>query len=1085
MNIAGEHQPDKIQNFDTQILLKRNNFGSCGRSRMLNEIFSDTLPGPIVWQPDVYHEAALLAKRLNFSYVIDIGCGNGDKLNDVQIDFGLQGIGLDFQSSIEAAVARYPDSKWIDANLQDVNVASGLLNRLSPFLPAVIILSDVIEHLPDVRPCLKLIRDLIAADENSFVIISTPDRERQNREEILSVPPNKAHIREWSLKELTDLILNFGFEISRCGWTRANQFDEYYTTSFVQAGYNQKRHLRRLSSTFKAPPDWSPKHILITSEMHGWTPSGGIGSFVTEQQTNYGESECAVLVVSQGIIPNNQRPVFALLPEDICGTSAPDKLPIEDFALLAVETLYYLAPSIETVQFQEYQGVGFRVAQAKRAGLLPSDLIVAVHCHGATHYLENGRRDWLGQSHMISSIKEKICIENADVVYFPSAFLRDLYDQSGLNINRHHSEIRRYPYHAKFFSKYTVHRVQNIDTLIFFGKRTLMKGYGLFLDALSSKSLDRLFESGLRRVVIIGPHTAESDQWIDAFDALRKRFEVVVYNDLVRDEAISCMAAEAGRSLAVLPYLADNYPFAVFDAMAAGCLPILVDAGGVPEMLPPEFVARLVAKAEPVSLCEKILSFLSMSGYEVSELKTELAKSINERQQKINNEAKAPIMIPARAVKERLTSAVIIPFYNTPIEQLENLLWSLNLQLRRPDDVVVLDDASSQEMAAALDGSVAKWGKLGLPIRCVRHDVNKGLAGARNTALAAVETDVTVNIDSDDVVLPNFLADILNGFEYNSDVAAVVPYLEAFDDKADYQNGELNGYAYRPLGDGMIASQTDNLLGHANSGFRTSILKQLGGWDTTGRAMWEDYALFLRLISLGNRIAVVPRTGVLYRVTPKSMARSYARWPAMRLIARALDGLPRFEAFRLQAALRGLQALETEAGALRNRLDEAERLKVTWFLPKIEEQAGEILRLSSAYEDTTSRLNLMWNSKLDYFEPTIEFQQKRIVDLEAECEQLRQEAMRSNGDAGVGEQNRLADQVVNLNQLLEQTTSRLDEVWAVKVNYFEPLVKSQAEEIAFLRKALGDKFSEPDVRAASTMPVTDQAAAKDPRSDGG
>ncbi|MBX9933753.1 MAG: glycosyltransferase [Methylobacterium sp.] len=1077
-SVVGELQPEKLTAIDVSILTPASNFGSVGGNRLFNDTFVDDLDGEAVWQPDVYNEAIVLSERLRLSNIIDLGCGNGDKLIALKRDRSFKVIGVDFNGSLDVAKSRYPEYEWLNADFLNLDNLHVLEERLKDYLPAVIILSDVIEHLPDVRPILNLIRNLIAFDPNSYVLISTPDRERQNYEDTTDVPGNSAHIREWTLRELVQLVSNAGLEVSRAGWTRCNQWDEFFTTIIIQATYNVQRHRRRLCRTFSAPEGWAPEHLLITSELHGFTPSGGIGSFVVEQRDNYGESRTLLLVASQGIISDVERPVFALLPEEICVDADMPSLPIEDRILRAVTSALFLFPAIKTIEFQDYQGIGCRVAQAKRAGIIPLNVTVVVHCHGNTHYLENGRREWLGRSHIVTSIKEKISVENADVVCFPSRFLRDLYRDAGIDVDRRKCEFRRYPYTGKFISPASTHR---IDTLIFFGKRTFMKGYKLFLDALTSDNVEELHARGLRRIVIIGPRTQETNEWEAAFFKLKTVFTVEEYDNLVRYEAIECIRANAERCLVVMPYIADNYPLSVLDSMSAGALPIVVNAGGVPEMLPPRFLQTLVSQPDPKSLRRVLERLLSISGPAIARVRQAFFATSYKRQIAINDEAKAPFELSSNdGASTCLTAAVVIPFFNTPTAQVELLLRSLFCQTRRPEQIIIVDDASCQEAKDDLSILISKFSKHSHILKVVVHDVNQGLASARNTALRTTTADVLINVDSDDIVLNCFIAGILQTMESNPDVDAAVPYLMAFDDGTDVVAGELNGYVYRPLGDGVVASQTDNLLGHANSGFRVQKVRELGGWDPTARAMWEDYALYMRLVSSGSRIAVIPRADVLYRVTPKSMARTYARWPAMRLLARNLVGLPRFDAFRLQAVEREREHLElttqaanqevtrlySENSILKDKVAQLENLSESITQRMVGESAraadldceiekntarikdlesdqenvlqlrnenewllSETMRLKSLVSETSDRLDAVWKVKTEYFEPELASRDVRIRELETSLSQSN--CLRD-------ENTRLISDVERLELLAGETSDRLDAVWKVKTEYLEP-----------------------------------------------
>jgi hypothetical protein len=94
------------------------------------------------------------------------------------------------------------------------------------------------------------------------------------------------------------------------------------------------------------------------------------------------------------------------------------------------------------------------------------------------------------------------------------------------------------------------------------------------------------------------------------------------------------------------------------------------------------------------------------------------------------------------------TVAVIIPTYNRA-RLLPQALDSILEQTRRPDDVLVIDDGSSDDTAAVVAGYHEH-------IRC-DHQPNSGKPAALNRGLAGVATDYVWIMDDDDVAAPDAL----------------------------------------------------------------------------------------------------------------------------------------------------------------------------------------------------------------------------------------------------------------------------------------------------------------------------------------
>ena len=101
------------------------------------------------WQPEVYPLAQHLLNRGNFECLVDIGAGNGAKLDS--IDFRGRKVGIDFGSNLDHARANYTKIEWIE---RDLNLP---ISELEFPRNTMFICSDVIEHLDKPAELLKSI----------------------------------------------------------------------------------------------------------------------------------------------------------------------------------------------------------------------------------------------------------------------------------------------------------------------------------------------------------------------------------------------------------------------------------------------------------------------------------------------------------------------------------------------------------------------------------------------------------------------------------------------------------------------------------------------------------------------------------------------------------------------------------------------------------------------------------------------------------------------------------------------------------------------------------------------------------------
>src|SRR5207253_3624972 len=86
------------------------------RTRVEPSYFADTGDGVVVWQPDVYPEAASLARRLGARTIADVGCGTAEKLVELYPEFEL--VGVDYGPNLEVCRERYEFGSWLEVDLE-------------------------------------------------------------------------------------------------------------------------------------------------------------------------------------------------------------------------------------------------------------------------------------------------------------------------------------------------------------------------------------------------------------------------------------------------------------------------------------------------------------------------------------------------------------------------------------------------------------------------------------------------------------------------------------------------------------------------------------------------------------------------------------------------------------------------------------------------------------------------------------------------------------------------------------------------------------------------------------------------------
>jgi 2-polyprenyl-3-methyl-5-hydroxy-6-metoxy-1,4-benzoquinol methylase len=183
--------------------------------RPVPEYFDDTTRSGVVYQPEVYPRAASLAREAGAEVIVDVGCGEGEKLASLHPEFRI--VGIDLGRNITSARERYPFGDWEEFDLDKEGtfpVDDIALSR------AVVVCSDVIEHLRRPEHLLGHLRRCL--DLCHGVVLSTPERNLRRGVHHMGPPGNVAHVREWAIDELAALLASFGFHGGTLELTRSN-----------------------------------------------------------------------------------------------------------------------------------------------------------------------------------------------------------------------------------------------------------------------------------------------------------------------------------------------------------------------------------------------------------------------------------------------------------------------------------------------------------------------------------------------------------------------------------------------------------------------------------------------------------------------------------------------------------------------------------------------------------------------------------------------------------------------------------------------------------------------------------------------
>ncbi|MDQ2669889.1 MAG: glycosyltransferase [Gemmatimonadota bacterium] len=221
-------------------------------------------------------------------------------------------------------------------------------------------------------------------------------------------------------------------------------------------------------------------------------------------------------------------------------------------------------------------------------------------------------------------------------------------------------------------------------------------------------------------------------------------------------------------------------------------------------------------------------------------------------------------------------------------------LDSLRAQTRGDWTAILVDDGSADATGIQFDQAASADPRF----RVVHHDRRRGLAAARNTGLALVETPLVGFLDADDRFSPTALARLVGTIERSGSDIAVGAYVRLRSDG-------VGGYAPGPV-QPWVAEATDpartatSLADHpALSGnivawskvSRTELWRRLGLRFPEGR-LYEDQIVAQTLYTRARAIDVIPDVVVQWRerADRSSITQSADRMPVLADYLAALRG---------------------------------------------------------------------------------------------------------------------------------------------------------------------------------------------------
>jgi glycosyltransferase involved in cell wall biosynthesis len=199
--------------------------------------------------------------------------------------------------------------------------------------------------------------------------------------------------------------------------------------------------------------------------------------------------------------------------------------------------------------------------------------------------------------------------------------------------------------------------------------------------------------------------------------------------------------------------------------------------------------------------------------------------------------------------------SIVIPTYNSS-RFVSGAVRSCVFQSRSDLEVIVVDDGSSDDTVEV----VRRLAREDQRLKVIATG-NRGPSAARNTGVEAARGELLSFLDSDDLLLPRYLASVAECFERRPDAGIVYSPAWVLDEgphriRRELDTAprltpeELTGAAPEQL---LSALVEDNFVGGVRT-VRAGAFNAVGGFDTALHHA-EDYDLWLRMVARGWGVA--------------------------------------------------------------------------------------------------------------------------------------------------------------------------------------------------------------------------------------
>lgn len=194
--------------------------------------------------------------------------------------------------------------------------------------------------------------------------------------------------------------------------------------------------------------------------------------------------------------------------------------------------------------------------------------------------------------------------------------------------------------------------------------------------------------------------------------------------------------------------------------------------------------------------------------------------------------------------------SVYIPCFNVQ-EYIQECIESLYKQTYPVDEILIIDDGCTDDTVkiAAL-----------YPVKIIRHEKNRGLACARNSAVLAARNEFIASVDADCIAMTDWLQILMSAFTEAGVAGAGGMLIE----KKNEGIADTWRNVHMKQDWGAQILENPRFLYGNNGVYRTALLKHIGLYSLSYNSHYEDVDVSFRLKDNGYQLKYIPQAKVYH-----------------------------------------------------------------------------------------------------------------------------------------------------------------------------------------------------------------------------